>query len=714
MEVHFVTAATATDFEDPADAGTHLPRRYAASPHLGVLSLSAVLEQRGYSPRIVELNRLYYEYLAGGFCGVDGFAEWAAGEIVRTRADIYGFGSICSSYPLTIRIAERVKRARPASTILLGGPQASVVDLPTLGAFPFIDFVLRGEAEESLPLFLEQFTGGRKYSAVPGLTWRSAFGPARAPAASVIQDLDALPLPAYHLSGGMEGITAAPLEVGRGCPFSCNFCSTNDFFRRKFRLKSPQRMLEDMRAVAARYGLRRFEFTHDMFTVDRQRVVDICEYLIQSGEKFEWTTSARTDSVDEELLALMAKAGCLGLFFGVEAGSARMQKIIDKGLDIAEVKRNVDTAERLGLSTTVALITGFPEETEEDLAASVDMYMFGLRHPLCDPQFNVLAPLAETPVHSKYREQLVLEDLCSDMSHQGCIQNEADRDLIRRFPEIFPNFYMLPTPGLDRSCILELREFLLMGLVRIRWLLVALHERGTGILDVFLAWRKHREELHPEMKGGAMRRYYTRDVSRDEFLSFIAGRLTEFGSPAVCALFDYYQAYLKATGREHLVPPRGDLVTGPFAPEDVPHCKPGIFVFELETDIQEVIECLKRDEAATPRRERRLYRTSETPRGNIRVFQITPLLAQTLEECNGECTAGEVMTRLSSLFSGEPEFRRLAAECALEAVYSEGLIEIYRTASRADSSHDGAGDNCEYRSISATASPQNCRSIQAQ
>src|ERR1700691_2551884 len=161
--------------------------------------------------------------------------------------------------PFPLRIAKLVKAIRPNSTILIGGPQASVVAEPTLRAFPFVDFILRGETEESLPIFLEELSGQRRLDQVPGLAYRSVWGVQLNPNAPVITDLDALPFPAYHLTGELRGEHAASLELGRGCPFACTFCSTNDYFRRKFRLKSPARMLADMRAVAARYGFRTFE-----------------------------------------------------------------------------------------------------------------------------------------------------------------------------------------------------------------------------------------------------------------------------------------------------------------------------------------------------------------------------------------------------------------------------------------------------------------------
>ena len=678
MVVCLVTVATATDFEDAEEARSGHVRLFAAAPHLGILTLASAAEQRGHCPYVVDLNRLYYEYLGENGLGVKGFADWAARSIHSSDAEVYGFSSISSSYPLTIRIAGCLKRLRPDCTILLGGPQASVVDLATMAAFPFVDLILRGEADETLPLLLDELSGDRRLSNVPGLTYRSPFGPVRTGPAPLIENLDCLALPAYHLGGGLDGILAAPLELGRGCPFSCTFCSTNDFFRRKFRVKSPERMLADMRAVASEFGFRKFDLVHDMFTVDRRRVAAFCDHMIESGERFTWACSARTDCVDEELLELMARAGCDGIFFGIETGSARMQKIIDKDLDPVRARTIIEEVERLGISTTVSLITGFPEETWSDLRESLDMYMHSLRHPRSSPQLNLLAPLAGTPIHARYKEQMELEDLCSDISHQGRIHNDADRQLIRQYPEIFPNFYLLPTPDLDREACLELREFLLAGSVRLRWLLTALHQTSPGILDIFFDWRKFRLEIHPDLSGGGLRHYYTQPAFRSEFFGFVRDRHSEHG--AVDALLSYHEALNEAEDSDAAVRRCGPPSSGSMLPSDLPIRKRHVHVMELDWDIQDAIDSLKRGQPeATPTQ--KLYMTQEITESDFQLVEISPLLARSLQVCDGQRTVTECIAELGACFDCSDELRQCAGEYLLKHVHSEGFIEIYRPAS---------------------------------
>ena len=139
-------------------------------------------------------------------------------------------------------------------------------------------------------------------------------------------------MPAYDLYPHIKDCIYAPLEAGRGCPFACSFCSTNDFFRRRFRLKSPEVLVGQMRRMKERYGIQTFDLVHDMFTVDRKKVVAFCEVVESSGHKFHWNCSARTDCIDDGLISHMARAGCIGVFFGIDTGSERMQKVINKGL----------------------------------------------------------------------------------------------------------------------------------------------------------------------------------------------------------------------------------------------------------------------------------------------------------------------------------------------------------------------------------------------
>jgi len=523
MKVCLVSAPTANEFDDHAMAEADALRTIAEHAPLGVLSLAAVLEERGLHPEVVDLNRLYYDFRRASESNENDFSRYAASYFRERQYDFVGFGSVCSSYPVTLRIACEVKRLQPAALVAFGGPQASAVDKPTLQAYAPIDLVVRGEAEQTLPLLLDALAQGRLLDDVPGITFRRDGKIVRNPDAAGIADLDTLPFPAFHLLPDMKTCRFMPLELGRGCPFACTFCSTNDFFRRRFRLKSPARMLEEMRRAKATYGIDTFELVHDMFTVDRKRVAAFCEALLQSPDKFYWGCSARTDCIDEELIELMASAGCRGIFFGIETGSARMQKIIDKRLDLADSAARVRACDKAKIKTAVSLIVGFPEETKDDLRSTVGFFADSLRSDHADPQLVILAPLAGTPIHQQHKENLFLhdEDADSDMSYRGWDQGREEKKMIAQHPDIFPNFYSVPTPLLDHEFLKELRDFLLNGTKTARRLLLELRLAGADMLCVFEDWRAWRQNSKASLARNDLVAYYAGDSFPHDLLDFV-------------------------------------------------------------------------------------------------------------------------------------------------------------------------------------------------
>ncbi len=272
-----------------------------------------------------------------------------------------------------------------------------------------------------------------------------------------------------------------------------------------------------------------------MFTVDRKRVVAFCEAFRASGEDFTWDCSAKTDCVDEALLDEMAASGCRGLFFGIESGSTRMQRIIDKDLDPAKAGEMLRVSERLGIRTTASLIIGFPEEEWADVEDTLTIYMQSARCSQSHPQINLLAPLAGTPLATIHAKNLVLDEYCSDMSHQGLSQAPEDLQLIRTHPEIFPNFYMVPTPMLDRTVLFELREFLGMAIDHFRWLLCAIAQR-TNLLQFHRDWSSWRHSLREDTTPGDLRRYYAQSISRLDFLRFVNEYSSLRSDPIVATL----------------------------------------------------------------------------------------------------------------------------------------------------------------------------------
>lgn len=667
MNICLVGAATVMEFGEYAD--TPRIREYGEHPPLGVLTLAAILRNESVTPAVLDLNQIYYRYLRDCEARSEkDFCAYAA-SCVPPGFDVIGLSTICSSYPLTIRLAERLKRAYPDTIIMLGGPQASVVDLATLQAFPFVDLIIRGEADETLPMVLRAGVRSHALASVPGITFRKGGAVVRNPEGPVISDLDALPFPAFDLLSGMESLAYFSLELGRGCPFSCTFCSTNDFFRRRFRLKSPEVMLAQMKRAKLEYHAKTFDLVHDMFTVDRKRVAAFCQTMINSGEKFRWGCSARTDCIDNELIELMHRAGCRGVFFGVETGSPRLQRLIEKDLDLIGAAARIRHCNSVGIDTTVSLITGFPEETGEDMWQTVTFLVDAARYERVEPQLHIVAPLAGTPLHKQFQGRLLLDDVYSDLSHQGWKQDECDKDLVALFPDIFANFYGVPAPALDRARLKRLRTFVLRTVERFHWVTVALHQSRGGIQAVFEAW----EEAFPSqgMGGEALERYYASADFRRDFTQFVRSTYLR-GADCDGAL----DALLWLGENVPTNPP--DSSPTPVARvrkasiKQLPHMvvplpSPGIGMFEFDVDIRVIMDSLRRGDglpASPPRRVTLATRPRKLQSTDI--MELTPLSASFLKLCDGR-----TLDRVAAGLEIDPEFESLGREHVVSLMFQE-------------------------------------------
>lgn len=620
---------------------------------VGVLSLAAVLEAKGLQPEVVDLNRIYYRWLRQS--DETDFRTFAGAYFAGRDFDLFGFSTVCSSYPLTLRIAAEVKRAHPQAMVVLGGPQVSVVDVATMRAYPSIDAVVRGEAEQTLPELVDALGRGGSLAGIPGITFRRHGEIVRNPDAPLVMDLDALPFPAFHLFPDVRSCRHFPLELGRGCPFACTFCSTNDFFRRRFRLKSPAHMLAEMRRVRQTYGISSFELVHDMFTVDRKRVVEFCEALLQSKEGFTWGCSARTDCVDEELIALMARAGCRGIFFGIETGSRRMQKIIDKGLELNDSAERVRSCDKFRIKTAVSLMAGFPEETMDDLRDTAAFFVDSLRYDHADPQLSILAPLADTPIQKQHKASLVLNDDVADMSYRGWQQEPEDHAMIAEHPEIFSSFYSVPMPHVDREFLKELRDFLLSGQRAFRRLLLGLHQDSGNVVEVFLQWQEWRAKSGARFADRERTAYYAQGHFPADFLRFVRMHYIPAVSVAplaITALAECEAALLgESDGADAL---RGEelqffddlLASDPeelLSQDSRPQVLPSVNVIKVPADYQEIVRRLRQKKPLHDMPERPVkLAVRRDVEGQREIRQLTPLSAELLDLCDGKLTVDDI------------------------------------------------------------------------
>ena len=457
-------------------------------PHLGLASIAAVAEQENHRVSIYDPKR---EARFGRHPYDKAFYERAAEDIFAQSPEAVGFTTLGCSFLFAVNVAARLKRLDPQLPIMLGGPHATMLSSEILNAYRQFDLVVRHEAEETFPQVLANLER-RSFDKIPGVTWRAGKGgQIRVTAgAPKIEDLDSLPVPLYDLYPVRDlQLDLMRIEAGRGCPFDCNFCSTATFFQRSYRLKSPERLLSELDSLHERYGASEFKLDHDLFTVNRRKVLAFCEVL--EARDYKWRVSARTDCVDDELLESMASAGCIGLYFGIETGSQRMQQLTSKRLKLDGIERIFDVAQNLGIEITTSFITGYPEENREDQDASLDLMAGCFRRPqdACIPQLHILLPEPGTPLFAQHRPSLQYDGYSTKFNAR--LLHEPDRDEILRFPDLYSTYYYYPAamPRLFYTFAVDAVDALrVVGHDILSYTLKFFEGRLSTLVDAFRCW----------------------------------------------------------------------------------------------------------------------------------------------------------------------------------------------------------------------------------
>jgi radical SAM superfamily enzyme YgiQ (UPF0313 family) len=388
----------------------------------------------------------------------ESFIANAVTQISTMAPKCVSFYTLWPYYHVMIRMAQELRAKNPNMIIVFGGPQASATAEDTLAACQAVDYICSGEGENTVvPFFSALLRGKGSLNDIPGLYHRQGRKIIHNDQLLPLCDLEDLPRWDDRLYADVyreppEVLSSSnyymPIDAGRGCPYNCTFCCTSYFWRRTYRLKSPQRIVSDIRFFNEKFGINSFWFSHDAFTTDRNLVSQVCDYIIESGLKITWKCSSRADCINEELILKMKQAGLTEIEIGIETGSPRMQKLTHKNLNLDRVRQMIRFLVSQGLYVSLFFMYGFPEETQEDLLQTLEL-MFSLMEEGVDKlgmffcRFN-----PATQITADYIDNLVLDPNITVLSKSIFGYNE-ELELIRSNKALFPYFYHLKTPLRD-------------------------------------------------------------------------------------------------------------------------------------------------------------------------------------------------------------------------------------------------------------------------
>ncbi len=295
------------------------------------------------------------------------------------------------------------REACPSAILLAGGPHPTHLAEEVFEDCPALDAIVQGEGETVLLGLVERLRtapGSDLWRRTPGLILREGRTLPQPP----LEDLDAVGVPAEHLEADFLNDVGqlAYLSSSRGCPATCNFCNTPEFWGTSIRFRSAESVLREMRLLRERHGLTYFSFRDDTFTANRDRVLKLMDGIQGSGLHPLWNCQSRVNLVDEDRLVAMKRAGCEFMQFGVEHGSERVLQLLDKGTNLRHARRALDLVRKVGMNLGIYLITGIPGETWADVEESAT-FIRDTRPSDC--QISPLALYPGTRMFDQYRAE---------------------------------------------------------------------------------------------------------------------------------------------------------------------------------------------------------------------------------------------------------------------------------------------------------------------
>lgn len=374
---------------------------------LGLGYIASVLKNNGHVVKIYNadyLNENHYANQIEIFKSYEGYKNtlnnlkhpiWheIRNVIDEFSPDVVGITALTGTYKSAGNIAKITKDIDLDIIVIIGGVHPTLLPDETIKNELF-DFVIRGEGEQT---FLELVNGTKKDN-IAGLTYRDHSGNIiHNPPREYIKNLDTLPFPARELYlNEPEGMDYGYIMTGRGCPFECTYCASKKIWNRKTRFRSEQNVIEEIKHVFNTFGTRSFYFIDDTFTLNQNRAKRICQMIVDEALDIEWICDTRIDTLDEELLQLMKKAGCTRIKIGVESGSERILKKIKKGLTKEQIRTAVSMIKDVGIDLTIYLMIGFPTETDSEALETIE-FAKELNPTYCS--LSILAPYPGTEVY---------------------------------------------------------------------------------------------------------------------------------------------------------------------------------------------------------------------------------------------------------------------------------------------------------------------------
>jgi anaerobic magnesium-protoporphyrin IX monomethyl ester cyclase len=436
-------------------------------PPLGIASIKSYLEKFTYTVEIRDFNiEMFHDlYDSNKFLFDDHFnLHWLedddfeksvyprikghidkwSGELAESNAGILGFSLYASNLQTTLYVIRQIKKLNPEKIIIMGGAEAAIKfdNGVKKEILKYTDYIIPGEGEEVLKELVDSINGGDAVENVKGIYYKKMGVLEFTGKRPDIKNLDELPIPS--LDGfplGYYDDLFIPVVGSRGCINKCSFCSEFPILG-KFRWKSGKRICDEFVYYCEKYKIEnkaiKFDLIDSLINGNIGELEKFCEYMIENNVKnkysVEWSGKAAVrNGMTYELLKKIFDSGCLYIYFGIESGSEKVLKDMNKKFDLVTASRIIKDSNRAGINTRIFLIIGFPTETEDDFQKTLD-FITG---------------------HSKYIENVFAGEGCIVAANTDLYDNPGKYNIYWKNGEWYSQF---STPEIRKSRVRRVQE----------------------------------------------------------------------------------------------------------------------------------------------------------------------------------------------------------------------------------------------------------------
>lgn len=295
-------------------------------------------------------------------------------ELRSFEPDVVGITATTPTIYDAYNAAKISKQANPNCRTIIGGPHVTFMARETLRKCPYIDIVVRGEGEKTI-IDILRAKDSYELSGVRGISYMDDGRIIETPNRELIENLDAMPFPAYDLlpmdKYELNGHRLGMIMSSRGCPYDCIFCSSSSLCGKKWRARSPENVVEELKYINDSYKVKEIEFLDDNFVLSNKRASRICDLIIEEGLDISWSCSSHINAITQKLAEKLKRAGCHSIYVGIESGSQAILDILGKDMKLDHARRAMDTIKKANLNSVATFMIGLPGETVDTVRSTI-------------------------------------------------------------------------------------------------------------------------------------------------------------------------------------------------------------------------------------------------------------------------------------------------------------------------------------------------------